>query len=58
MTPILGAASLEPQSQPATRLQEQFTGPLPQRSERPMSEILAERLATADPSRPAPVFVP
>ena len=39
-------------------LQEQFTGQIPARSERPMAEILAERLVRADPSRPAPVFVP
>jgi len=39
-------------------LQEQFSGPVPERRERSMAEILKERLAEADPSRPAPVFVP
>ncbi len=38
--------------------QEQFSGPVPMRRERSMAEILKERLAEADPSCPAPVFVP
>ena len=42
----------------ATCLQEQFSGPLPLRSERPMAEILAERLAEADPDSPCPLFIP
>ncbi len=39
-------------------MQEQFTGPVPLRRERPAAEILAERLAESDPASPSPVFVP
>jgi hypothetical protein len=39
-------------------LQEQFTGPVPLRRERPAAEILAERLAESVPDSPFPVFVP
>ena len=39
-------------------LQEQFTGPVPLRCERPAAEILAERLAESAPASPSPVFVP
>jgi hypothetical protein len=39
-------------------MQEQFTGPVPLRRERPASEILVERLAESDPASPSPVFVP
>jgi hypothetical protein len=38
--------------------QEQFTGPLPLCCERPVAEILAERLAESDPANPSPVFIP
>ena len=48
----------KPESAQATYQQEQFTGPLPLRSERTMAEILAERLAEADPASPCPVFIP
>jgi hypothetical protein len=39
-------------------MQEQFTGPLPLRCERPAAEILAERLTESDPANPSPVFIP
>ena len=39
-------------------LQEQFTGPLPVRNERPMAEILKERMAEDDPASQCPVFIP
>jgi hypothetical protein len=52
------AAAAKPQQARATCLQEQFSGPLPLRSERTMAEILAERLTEADPHSPCPVFVP
>jgi hypothetical protein len=58
MTPMPDSAAAKPQSDQAACLQEQFTGPLPVRSERPMAEILAERLAEADPASPCPVFIP
>jgi hypothetical protein len=38
--------------------QEQFTGPLPLRLERPAAEILAERLAESCPDSTPPVFIP
>jgi hypothetical protein len=38
--------------------QEQFTGPIPQRLERPAAEILAERLAESGPDDAPPVFIP
>ena len=58
MTPTLDSATAKPQGVQAGCLQEQFTGPVPARSERPMAEILAERLAEADPDSPCPVFIP
>ena len=58
MTPETHDAAAKPQSTQATCLQEYFSGPLPVRSERTMAEILAERLAEADPDSPCPVFVP
>ena len=42
----------------ANSLQEQFTGLVPVRNERPMAEILAERLAEANPASPSPLFIP
>ena len=57
-TLVMHAATVKPQDVPVVCLQEQFTGPIPARRERPMAEILAERLVEADPSRPVPVFVP
>jgi hypothetical protein len=38
--------------------QEQFSGPVPLHRERPAAEILAERLAEADPASMSPVFIP
>jgi len=58
MIPIPDNAAAKPQGVQAGCLQEQFTGPVPARSERSMAEILAERLAEADPARPSPVFIP
>jgi hypothetical protein len=43
--------------QPAC-MQEQFTGPVPARNERPMAEIIKERLAEANPAYQCPVFIP
>jgi hypothetical protein len=39
-------------------MQEQFSGPVPLRRERPAAEILAERLAEADLASMSPVFIP
>ena len=39
-------------------LQEQFTGPVPLRNERPAAELLAERLAGADPASTSLLFIP
>jgi len=39
-------------------LQEQFTGPVVLRGERPAAEILAERLAESGPACIPPIFVP
>jgi hypothetical protein len=58
MNPTPDSAAARPQGVQAACLQEQFTGPVPARSERPMAEILAERLAEADPDSPCPVFIP
>jgi len=58
MTPMQHDAAAKPQSAQAACLQEQFTGPVPVRSERPMAEILAERLAETNPTSPCPVFIP
>ena len=57
-TPLPRTTKEKPQETPATCMQEQFTGQMPVRSERPMSEILAERLAEANPTSPNPVFIP
>jgi hypothetical protein len=38
--------------------QEQFTGPIPLRLERPAAEILAGRLAESGPDGTPPVFIP
>jgi hypothetical protein len=58
MTPETHEAAEKPQHTQSACLQEQFSGPLPLRSERTMAEILAERLAEAGPDSPCPVFVP
>jgi hypothetical protein len=58
MTPETHEAAAKPQQTRATCLQEQFSGPLPARSERSMAEILAERQAEAIPDSPCPMFVP
>jgi hypothetical protein len=52
------AAAAKPERVEAACLQEQFTGPVPARTERPFAEILAERLAETDPASPSPVFIP
>ena len=58
MAPTTSSVAAKPQGAQAAFQHEQFTGPVPARSERSMAEIMKERLAEADPSRPAPVFVP
>ena len=58
LTPTNPASATNPQIVRGVCLQEQFTGQIPARGERPMAEILTERLLKADPSRPAPVFIP
>ncbi|MGD0750578.1 MAG: hypothetical protein ABSA23_04140 [Anaerolineales bacterium] len=58
MTPETPDAAVKPRHAQATCLQEQFSGPLPLRSERSMAEILAERQVEAGPDSPCPVFVP
>jgi hypothetical protein len=40
------------------QLQEQFSGAIPLRTERPAAELLAERLAESDPASACPVFIP
>ena len=57
-TPMPQNAAAKPGETLAAFQQEQFTGPLPARSERTMAEILAERLAKAGPDSPTPVFIP
>lgn len=42
----------------ALHLQEQFSGPIPLRGERPVAELLREQMAEADPGGIAQVFVP
>jgi hypothetical protein len=39
-------------------MQEQFSGSIPLRGERPAADILAERLAEHDPANAAPLFIP
>ena len=56
--PMPDAAAAKPLSDQAACLQEQFTGPLPLRCERPMAEILKERLAQVNPASQCPVFIP
>jgi len=58
LTPTNHAPATNPQIAQAACLQEQFTGPIPARSERSMAETLAERLAEAGPDSPGPVFIP
>jgi hypothetical protein len=52
------AAAAKPLRDQAACLQEQYTVPLPMRNERPMTEILKERLAQVNPASQCPVFVP
>ena len=58
MTPLPQTTAAKPQQVQAACLQEQFTGPVPLQRERPMSEILAERLAEAVPASQVPLFIP
>ena len=39
-------------------IQEQFTGLVPLRNERPAAEVLSERLAKADPANTFLLFIP
>ena len=56
--PLAQTVAAKSQQAQAACLQEQFSGPLPLRSERSMTEILAERQAEAIPDSPCPMFVP
>ena len=47
-----------PEQVQAACLQEQFNGLIPRRTERRMSEILAERQAETGPDGPAAAFIP
>ena len=49
---------VKPESLEPLPLQEQFTGPVPLRRERPVAEILAERLAESNPASTPLVFIP
>jgi hypothetical protein len=51
-------AKATPERVDSLHLPEQTTGPVTLRTERTAAEILGERLAQADPSAAAPVFVP
>jgi hypothetical protein len=51
-------ADAVPERAEAACLQEQFTSPIPVRNERPMAEILIERLAGTTPACPSPAFLP
>ena len=42
----------------ALHMQEQFSGQIPRRGERPAAEVLRERLAESNPAGSAQVFVP
>ena len=52
-----GVAAKPLNGQPAC-MQEQFTGPVPARNERPMADIIKERLTEANPAYQCPVFIP
>jgi hypothetical protein len=51
-------ADPKPERLETFQLQEQFSGAIPLRTERPAAELLAERLAESDPSSACPVFIP
>ena len=51
-------AELLPTRDERPHLQERFSGPIPLREERPAAELLAERMAEADPADTAPLFIP
>ncbi len=52
------AALPQPEPVPAARLQEYFTGRLPERNERPAAELFRERLAESDPNSLPAAFIP
>jgi hypothetical protein len=58
MTPATPDPDAKPQGAQVGCLQEQFTGLVPARRERPMAEILAERMAGANPASLGPLFIP
>jgi hypothetical protein len=58
MTPNKPAANLQQAHAEMIDMQERFTGPIPLRLERPVAEILAERLAESGPDSTPPVFIP
>jgi hypothetical protein len=47
-----------PERDETLHLQEQFSGPVALRGERPVAELLAERLAEAEPGSTALLFIP
>jgi hypothetical protein len=51
-------ADPKPERLETSQLQEQFSGAIPLRTERPAAELLAERLAESDPDSASPVFIP
>ena len=53
-----GAAETKPERVEATSSQEQFTGPLPERGERPAAELLRERQGESDAASACMAFVP
>jgi hypothetical protein len=58
LTRNVPSANLTPGPDEAFQLQEQFSGPVPLRAERPAAECLAERLVESNPAGTCPVFIP
>jgi hypothetical protein len=58
MTSLPFPADLKREHGETIDMQEQFTGPLPLRCERPANEILAERMAESDSASQSLVFIP
>ena len=56
--PMSHGVAAKPLSDQAACMQEQFTGQVAARNERPMAEIIKERLAEANPACQCPVFIP
>jgi hypothetical protein len=58
ITPAESLAATRPERVEDSLLQEQASGPIPLRDERPAADIITERLTTSDPASPPLVFVP